>query len=97
MPEKKLSTPYNNFFSGDGKSHVYEGPAYYVPSERGNWIKQHDYRSLPRETKRDAIDVQSEDQWVEFMRQRDTPSGNVDACTTRSTALYYHPPIVLYS
>lgn len=34
-------------------------------------------RSLPRETRRDAIDVQSEDQFVDFMRQRDTPSGNL--------------------
>ena len=75
MPQKHLSTPYNNYFAGDGKSMVYEGPGYYVPSERGNWIKQHDYRSLPRETKRDAIDFQSEEQFVEFMRQRDTPSG----------------------
>ena len=75
MPQKHLSTPENNFFSGDGKSLVWEGPGYYVPSERGNWIKQHAYRSLPRETKRDAIDFQSEDEWVAFMRQRDTPSG----------------------
>lgn len=34
-------------------------------------------RSLPREARRDAIDIQSQDQFVEFMRQRDTPSGKL--------------------
>ncbi|XP_060579128.1 uncharacterized protein LOC132736072 isoform X3 [Ruditapes philippinarum] len=83
LPKPHYSTPYNNYLSGDGKSLVYEGPGYYVPSERGRWIQYSDYRSLPREARRDAIDMQSEDQFVNFMRQRDTPSG------------YYHKNIGL--
>jgi len=83
LPRPHYSTPSNNYLSGDGKSHVYEGAGYYVPSERGNWIKYSDYRSLPREARRDAKDFQSEDQFVEFVRQRDTPSG------------YYHKNIGL--
>ncbi|XP_046356242.1 uncharacterized protein LOC124135085 [Haliotis rufescens] len=74
LPKPHYSTPSNNYLSGDWKSHVWMGQQYYVPSER-DWIKYHDYRSLPRETRRDAIDMQSEDQWVAFTRQRDTPGG----------------------
>ncbi|OWF35645.1 uncharacterized protein LOC110442695 [Mizuhopecten yessoensis] len=68
------AVPLHNYVSGDGKSHAYRGMAHYVPSERA-WIAKDQFRSLPRETKRDAIDIQSEDQWVDFMRNRDTPSG----------------------
>ena len=64
------STPLNNYLAGDGKSHVYRGPAYYVPSEN-RWIRFHEYRSLPRETKRDAILMESEEQWVAYQRKRD--------------------------
>jgi len=69
--------PTHNYLSGDGKSHVYHGSGYYTPSER-KWISYVDYRSLPRETRRDAIHMESEDQWVAFMRKRDSvhqPSG----------------------
>ncbi|KAL5007672.1 hypothetical protein ScPMuIL_016478 [Solemya velum] len=82
MPTQRRSTPANNYLSGTGKSLVWAGQAHYVPSER-SWIGYHQYRSLPRDTKRDAIDMQCEDQWVEFQRQRDTPSG------------YYHKNIGL--
>lgn len=64
------STPVNNYLAGDGKSHVYMGPAYYVPSEN-RWIKFHEYRSIPRETRRDAILMESEEQWVAYQRKRD--------------------------
>lgn len=59
------ATPVNNYLAGDGKSHVYMGPAYYVPSEN-RWIKFHEYRSIPRETRRDAILMESEEQWVAY-------------------------------
>jgi len=72
--------PTHNYLSGDGKSNVWSGESHYVPSER-DWIKYSDYRSIPRVTKRDAKEMQSEDEWVNFMRQRDTPSG------------YYHKDI----
>jgi hypothetical protein len=42
---------------------IYAGASHYVPSEQ-NWIKYDQYRSLPRDTKRDAIDMQSEDQSI---------------------------------
>ncbi|XP_041365604.1 uncharacterized protein LOC121380719 [Gigantopelta aegis] len=62
--------PTDNYFSGDGKSYTYQGPAYYVPSEL-RWISYHEYRSLPLETRRDAILFESEDDWVAFLRKRD--------------------------
>ncbi|XP_041365605.1 uncharacterized protein LOC121380720 [Gigantopelta aegis] len=74
LPKPYYSTPTHNYFSGDIKSRVWTSPRYYVPSER-DWICYHDYRSLPSLTKRDAIDFQSEDDWVSFMRKRDTPIG----------------------
>ncbi|XP_078320927.1 uncharacterized protein LOC144621479 isoform X2 [Crassostrea virginica] len=74
--------PTHNYLSGDGKSMIWNAPSHYIPSER-SWIGYHQYRSLPRDTRRDAKEMQSEDQWVDFMRQRDTPSG------------YYHKDIGL--
>ena len=74
LPKPYCSTPTHNYFSGDVKSTVWSSPQYYVPSER-NWITYHGYRHLPSTTKRDAIDFQSEDDWVSFMRKRDTPIG----------------------
>jgi hypothetical protein len=41
----------------------------------------HEYRSIPRETKRDAILFESEDEWVTFQRKRDAehpPSGEYE-------------------
>ncbi|XP_070211277.1 uncharacterized protein [Littorina saxatilis] len=74
LPAPHHSTPTNNYFSGDGKSYVWGDASYYVPSER-SWIRYPDYRSLPRESRRDAKDFQSEDEWVNFMRNRDQPTG----------------------
>lgn len=48
LPKPHYSTPSNNYLSGDGKSLVYEGSGYYVPSERGRWIKTCDYRYVRR-------------------------------------------------
>lgn len=69
--------PINTYLSGDGLSHCYRGPAYYVPSERA-WMDYKDYRSLPPITRRDAIHMDSEDKYREFQRKRDSrphPSG----------------------
>lgn len=65
--------PVDNYLSGDGKSHVYRGPGYYIPSER-RWVTFVDYHSLPTETRRDAILMESEDQWREFQQKRDMKS-----------------------
>ena len=64
--------PAHNYLSGTGKSHVFYGPAYYVPSEN-RWITQEKYRSLPRETRRDAILFESEDDWVAWKIKNDKP------------------------
>ncbi|ESO97200.1 hypothetical protein LOTGIDRAFT_239166 [Lottia gigantea] len=74
LPKPHYSTPSNNYFCGDWKSTVWTAPAHYVPSER-RWIDHPDYRSLPREARRDAIDFQSEHEWVYYSRNRDTPGG----------------------
>ncbi|KAK7469522.1 hypothetical protein BaRGS_00036468 [Batillaria attramentaria] len=69
--------PLHNYPSGDGKSHTYRGAGYYIPSER-RWESYAEHRSLPRETKRDAIEMKSETQFVDFLRKRDSvypPSG----------------------
>ncbi|KAK3591972.1 hypothetical protein CHS0354_031480 [Potamilus streckersoni] len=64
--------PLHNYLSGDGKSHVYKGPGYYVPSER-RWISYDMVRALPRETRRDAILFESEDEWRTWQGRRDKP------------------------
>ncbi|CAG5129457.1 unnamed protein product [Candidula unifasciata] len=69
--------PINTYLSGDGLSHCYRGPAYYVPSERA-WVDYKDYHSLPPLTRRDAIHMDSEDKYREFQKKRDSrphPSG----------------------
>ncbi|KAH3718276.1 uncharacterized protein LOC127856636 [Dreissena polymorpha] len=65
--------PLNNYLAGTGKSIVWMGAAYYVPSEN-RWIQQHEYRTLPREARRDAIYFESEDDWVAWKDRRDRPS-----------------------
>ncbi|XP_067650053.1 uncharacterized protein [Haliotis asinina] len=67
------SVPVDNYPSGDGKSYVYEGSGYYVPSER-SWVKYHEYRSIPPSTRRDAILFESEEQWRKYQSQRDSRS-----------------------
>lgn len=89
LPLPHHSTPYNNYLSGDGKSYIWAGPGYYVPSER-TWIRYPDYRHLPRETRRDAIDFQSEDAWVDFMRNRDQPSGESLAVNDVAYFVFLH-------
>ncbi|XP_045168112.1 uncharacterized protein LOC123531327 isoform X2 [Mercenaria mercenaria] len=66
--------PVHNYPSGVGKSHVWRGAAYYVPSEN-RWIQQDKYRSLPREARRDAIYFESEDDWVAWKIKNDKPKG----------------------
>ncbi|XP_052809676.1 uncharacterized protein LOC128238136 [Mya arenaria] len=64
--------PLNNYPAGTGKSIVWTGAAYYVPSEN-RWISQHNYRSLPREARRDAIYFEREDDWVSWKIKNDKP------------------------
>ena len=71
----KIITPTHNYLSGDWKSPCYTRASYYTPSER-NWTKYHNYKNIPTGARRDAIDFQSEDKWVEFQRHRDAPRGD---------------------
>ena len=64
--------PVHNYPDGTGKSHVFYGAAYYVPSEN-RWITQDKFRSLPREARRDAILFESEDDWVAWKSKNDKP------------------------
>ncbi|PAA74522.1 hypothetical protein BOX15_Mlig032686g1 [Macrostomum lignano] len=68
----KIVTPPNNYLSGNGKSEVYQGAGWYVPSER-RWQRYHEYTALPSSSRRDAIDFQSEDDFVQFRQARDRP------------------------
>ena len=64
--------PVHNYLDGTGKSHVFYGAAYYVPSEN-RWITQEKYKNLPREARRDAILFDSEDEWVAWKIKNDKP------------------------
>ena len=64
--------PAHNYLDGTGKSHVFYGAAYYVPSEN-RWITQENYKNLPREARRDAILFDSEDEWVAWKIKNDKP------------------------
>ncbi|CAH8461878.1 unnamed protein product [Schistosoma rodhaini] len=55
------------------KTSLYHGPGWYVPSER-KWVNYSDYSSLSRTTNRDAIDFQSEKDFISFLKKRDTPN-----------------------
>ena len=65
--------PVHNYLDGTGKSHVFYGAAYYVPSEN-RWITQEKYKNLPREARRDAILFESEDEWVAWKIKNDKPN-----------------------
>lgn len=64
----------NIYLTGDWKSHMWRGASHYIPSER-RWLAYHNYRCLPLLAKRDAKDLQSETEYVDFIQSRDTPSG----------------------
>ena len=69
--------PVHNYLAGTGKSLAYEGPGYYVPSER-RWVSHANFRSLPRQTRRDCILFESEEDWRTWQARRDkepAPSG----------------------
>ncbi|CAI2724372.1 unnamed protein product [Schistosoma spindalis] len=71
--EKKLVKPDSNNEDIHIKTSLFHGPGWYVPSER-HWVNYDDYSALPRMTKRDAIDFQSEREFVSFLKKRDIPN-----------------------
>lgn len=70
----KIMIPQNNYLSGTVKSYCYEGANWYVPSER-RWEKYHNHQHLPNGARRDAIDFQREEDYVQFALRRDRPKG----------------------
>lgn len=70
-PERER--PVHNYADGgDGKSQVWQGHSYYNPTDR-SWQKHHEVKALPRENVPHRIEFQSEKQWVDYMKKRDTP------------------------
>ncbi|CAH8462164.1 unnamed protein product [Schistosoma mattheei] len=55
------------------KTSLFHGPGWYVPSER-HWVNYDNYSALPRMTNRDAIDFQSEKEFINFLKKRDIPN-----------------------
>ncbi|CAH8446934.1 unnamed protein product [Schistosoma turkestanicum] len=72
------------------KTSLFHGAAWYVPSER-RWVNYDDYRALPRVTNRDAIDFQSEEDFMGFLKKRDVPN-------YKKITAYYpsHPPSIKF-
>ncbi|XP_013389164.1 uncharacterized protein LOC106157915 [Lingula anatina] len=68
----KYYTPTNNYLSGDGKSEVYMGAAWYVPSERA-FESYHKHGHLPPQRRVDAKEYDNEDDWRKFQYLRDRP------------------------
>ena len=76
-----------------------------MPSER-MWISYADHRSLPRQTRRDAILMESEDQWRDFQRNRDSvhqPSGRClvficrNECESVNAPMYFTAVLMFVS
>ncbi|KAK4474001.1 hypothetical protein MN116_003318 [Schistosoma mekongi] len=55
------------------KTSLFSGAAWYIPSER-RWETYDRHFELPRLTNRDAIDFQSEKDFVSFLNKRDIPN-----------------------
>ena len=72
MDGRQRPYPNDNYLSGTGKSEVYPGHGYYSPNNR-SWQKHHEVKALPNARVVDQIEMQSEDQWRDFQKKRDTP------------------------
>lgn len=64
--------PNDNYLSGDGKSAIWKGHAFYAPHNR-SWRDLHEVKALPWDRVPGLIEFQSEDEWREWQKKRDTP------------------------
>ncbi|CAH8448249.1 unnamed protein product [Dicrocoelium dendriticum] len=57
-----VEIPSQNYRAGQRKLLNYDGPGWYIPSER-RWESYDKHKELPRLTRRDAIDIQKESEF----------------------------------
>ncbi|KAF6776775.1 hypothetical protein AHF37_04215 [Paragonimus kellicotti] len=69
----RITVPEYNYREGQRKTVLYQGAGWYIPSER-RWESYDHHHELPRLTRRDAIDMQREEDFVNFLKKRDVPN-----------------------
>nr|CAH8832040.1 unnamed protein product [Trichobilharzia regenti] len=87
----RVTIPEYNNRDGHMKTSLYGGAAWYIPSER-RWESYSEHFELPKLTRRDAIDFQSEKDFLNFLKKRDIPD-------YKKITAYYpsHPPSVKWN
>ncbi|KAF8564051.1 hypothetical protein P879_08435 [Paragonimus westermani] len=69
----RIAVPEYNYREGQRKTVLYQGAGWYIPSER-RWEPYDHHHELPRLTRRDAIDMQREEDFVNYLKKRDVPN-----------------------
>ena len=59
---------------GSTKSTLFPGHGYYVPSDKG-WLKLHERRFIPPCNRPDAIEFDSEEKFMDYVKNRDKTNG----------------------
>ncbi|KAH8851792.1 hypothetical protein KSF78_0000943 [Schistosoma japonicum] len=73
--DNKMQIPMSEFKNNEEsvKTCLFSGAAWYIPSER-RWETYDQHFELPRLANRDAIDFQSEKDFISFLKKRDIPN-----------------------
>ncbi|GAA53442.1 hypothetical protein CLF_110240 [Clonorchis sinensis] len=69
----RISIPEYNYRSGKRKSALFQGPGWYIPSEI-RWESYNEHHELPRLTRRDAVEMQCEEDFINFLNKRYVPN-----------------------
>ncbi|KAG5453659.1 hypothetical protein CSKR_105779 [Clonorchis sinensis] len=69
----RISIPEYNYRSGKQKSALFQGPGWYIPSEI-RWESYNEHHELPRLTRRDAVEMQCEEDFINFLNKRYVPN-----------------------
>lgn len=69
----RIPIPELNYREGERKTNLFNGAAWYIPSER-RWESYDKHRELPLQTRRDAIDFQREEDFIKFLDKRNIPN-----------------------
>ncbi|CAH8459499.1 unnamed protein product [Heterobilharzia americana] len=87
----RIAKPEYNNSDESMKTSLFNGAGWYIPSER-RWETYNEHFELPRLTRRDAVDFQSEKDFVNFLKRRDIPN-------YKKITAYYpsHPPSVKWN
>ncbi|KAA0188911.1 hypothetical protein FBUS_04666 [Fasciolopsis buskii] len=67
-----IKIPEYNYRQGERKTMLYNGSGWYIPCER-RWESYDQHHELPRLARPDAIEFESEKQFVNFLKRRDVP------------------------